>query len=132
MTADLLLRTLALCVLLAATETLHGIARTVWVVPRIGKDRALRWSIFSGTLLAYAIGAWRVPDIGLQTPGGRLVLGLVLAVFMASFDLLMGRFVLRRSWSRALSDLDPRTGNRLIYGLVALVVMPLLVQAWRR
>jgi len=37
-----LLRFASLCVLLAGAETLHGIARDVFVAPRLGKRRALR------------------------------------------------------------------------------------------
>lgn len=41
MSADALILILALCVALASAETLHGIARTLLAVPRIGKARAL-------------------------------------------------------------------------------------------
>ena len=42
MTLDLALRILSLCVALAGVETLHGIARTVLVAPRIGKAPATK------------------------------------------------------------------------------------------
>ena len=131
MTADLMLRAAALAVLLACAETLHGIVRTVWVVPRIGKDRALRWSALSGSLLALAIGWWRVPDLGLQGLGPHLLLGFALAVFMAAFDIAMGRLVMRRRWAKIWPDFDPRTGNYLIFGLAFLVTMPALVALLR-
>lgn len=131
MSIDLTLRVLALCVLLAAAETLHGIARTVLVVPRLGKARALPLSAVTGTLLAGAICFWRVPGLGLQGAGAHLALGAVLAAFMAGFDLVMGMTVLRRSWRKALADFDPRTGNFLVFGLAALTLLPLLVW-WAR
>lgn len=131
MSIDLALRVLALCVLLAAAETLHGIARTVLVVPRLGKARALPLSAVTGTLLAGAICVWRVPGLGLQGAGAHLALGAVLAAFMAGFDLVMGMTLLRRSWRKALADFDPRTGNFLVFGLAALTLLPLLVW-WAR
>ena len=116
---------------LAGAETLHGIARTVLVVPRLGKALALRLSIVSGTLLAFTICWLLVPDIGLRGWGLHLALGAVLAAFMASFDILLGRFLLRRSWAKAFSDFDLRTGNLLVFGLAALRAVPALV-AWLR
>jgi hypothetical protein len=61
MTTDLLLRTLALCVVLACSETLHGIARTVLVVPRIGKQRAIQLSALTGSLVAWMGNAKSAP-----------------------------------------------------------------------
>jgi len=84
--ADLVVRTAGLCVVLAGAETLHGIARTVLVVPRIGKERALKLSIISGSLLAFAVCYLLVPPMGLNRAGDLLLLGLVIALFMASFE----------------------------------------------
>ena len=131
MTPDAVLRTVALCVVLAGAETLHGIARTVWVVPRISKDRAQQLGIVTGTALAFGLCFVLVPDIGLRGPGPHLALGVVLAAFMASFDLALGHWLLRRPWSKALRDLDPRTGNLLLFGVIALVFVPTLVAALR-
>lgn len=65
MTLELILRVLALCVALAGAETLHGIARTVLVVPRIGKERALKLSILTGSALAFGVCYFFVPGLGL-------------------------------------------------------------------
>lgn len=131
MTPDAAVRFVSLCVLLAAAETLHGIARTVLVVPRLGKERALKLSALTGSLLAFAICWWRVPSFGLQGAGPHLLLGLGLALFMAAFDLAIGRFVMRKRWPKLWPDFDPRTGNYLLFGLLFLCVAPLLVHALR-
>jgi hypothetical protein len=125
----LLIDTLALCLLLASAETLHGIARTLWVAPRLGKHRAQRWSVLSGSLLAFGLCAWRVPGFGLQGSMAHLLLGLVLAGFMASFDIALTHWVLRRPWRQSMQDLDPRQGNLLLLGLLVLSGSPWLV--WR-
>jgi hypothetical protein len=127
MTSDTVVRVLSICVVLAGAETLHGIARTVLVVPRIGKERALKLSIVTGSLLALAICFWLVPGVGLAGWREHLVLGLCLAAFMAAFDLAMGRWLLRRSWSKALQDFNPATGNYLVYGLGLLACAPAIV-----
>ena len=87
MPLDLALRILSLCVALAGVETLHGIARTVLVVPRIGKARALKLSIVTGSALAWGACRLLVPDMGLHTAPDLLALGLLLAAFMAAFDI---------------------------------------------
>jgi hypothetical protein len=132
MSTDALLQTLALCIALASAETLHGIARTVWIVPRIGKARAIALSAFTGSLLALLICWWMVPGIGLASTAQHAALGVFLAVFMAGFDIAIGRFVMRRRWVKIRPDFDPRTGNFLLFGLMALALMPMAVSWLRR
>jgi len=127
MSPDALVRIAALCVVLAGAETLHGIARTTLVVPRIGKERAVKLSALTGTCLAFVICWLLVPGIGLRTPGAHLILGAALAGFMAGFDIAVGRWLMRKAWARILPDFNPRTGNYLLYGLLGLCVIPLLV-----
>jgi hypothetical protein len=126
MNVDIALRVVSLCVVLACAETLHGIARTVLVVPRIGKERALRWSALTGSLLAFLICLWLVPPIGLRGAPAHLALGLGLAAFMAAFDLAIGRLLMRKAWHKLWPDFDPRTGNYLSLGLGFLVLAPWL------
>ena len=54
------------------------------------------------------------------------MLGLVVALFMASFDVAMGKLLLRRSWTRVFSDFNPATGNYLLFGVFLLVTFPWL------
>ncbi|WP_374640917.1 hypothetical protein [Hydrogenophaga sp.] len=127
MSPDAILRIAALCVVLAGAETLHGIARTTLVIPRIGKERAIKLSALTGTLLAFAICWMLVPGINLPSAGAHLLLGLLLAGFMAGFDIAVGRWLMRKSWSKIWPDFNPRTGNFLLYGLLALCFIPLVV-----
>ena len=127
MTVEVLVRALALAVMLAGVEMLHGIARAMWLVPRVGKARALRIAIVTGSILAFGVCWWIVPTVGVESSAGLLALGAFLALFMATFDLLLGRFLLRRSWRKTLEDFDPRRGNYLMIGLSLLVWFPLVV-----
>ena len=131
MTSDAIVRIAALCVVLAGAETLHGIARTLWVVPRLGKDKAVKLSALTGSLLALALCAVLVPPLGLVGMAQHLALGLGLAVFMALFDIAVGMGVMRKPWRKVAPDFDPRTGNFLAFGLAFLVAAPLLA-AWLR
>jgi hypothetical protein len=132
MSEETVLRALALCVALASVETLHGIARTVWLVPRVGKERALKLSIVSGSLLALGVCWLLVPAMGLHRLGQQLALGLGLALFMAGFDLSLGVLLLRRPWRRVLQqDFNPASGNYLLLGLILLLFFPALVMGLR-
>jgi hypothetical protein len=131
MTPDIALSTLALCVLLACSETLHGIARIKFAIPRLGKERAIKLSALTGSLLALLICFFLVPGIGLQTTQAHLVLGAVLALFMASFDIAIGKWLMHKSWAKIWPDFNPATGNYLLFGLAFLVLAPALVQ-WLR
>lgn len=122
-----LLRVASLCVALAATETLHGIVRTVWLARKVGKERAIRISVLSGTALAFAVCWLLVPDIGLRGTAQHVALGLGLAAFMAGFDIALGRWVMRLKWPRIFRDFNPASGNYLSLGLAALALMPALV-----
>jgi hypothetical protein len=97
------------------------------VVPRIGKERANRLSVISGTLLALGICWMLVPGIGLQSTAAHLLLGLVLSAFMAGFDVAIGKLLMRKSWAKIWPDFDPRSGNYLLFGLIALAFIPWLV-----
>ncbi len=131
MSVDTLLRILSLCVVLASAETLHGIARTVWIVPRIGKERALKLSALTGSVLAFVICWLLVPPLQLQGALAHGLLGLTLAAFMAAFDLAIGRIVMRKPWHKLWPDFNPATGNYLLYGLLFLCMAPLLL-SWLR
>jgi hypothetical protein len=122
-----LIRIVALCVVLAGVETLHGIARTVLLAPRVGKALAIKLSVMTGTLLAFAVCYFLVPPIGLKGFLPHLYLGGVLAAFMAAFDILIGKFVMHLKWSSIVSDFNPASGNYLSVGLFLLVLIPSLV-----
>lgn len=124
---DLILRLLSLCVALAGVETLHGIFRAAVLVPRIGKRLALRVSIVTGSALAFGVCYLLVPGMGVVDPAGLLGVGVVLALFMAGFDIALGKLVLKLPWSKVLRDFDPRSGNYLLFGLLLLILFPYAV-----
>lgn len=128
---DEILRVVSLCVVLAGVETLHGIARATLLVPRIGKKRALKVSIVSGSALAFGVCYLLVPGIGLTGAGELFGVGLLLALFMAGFDISLARLLLKLPWQKVFRDFDPRTGNYLSFGLLLLVCFPYLVMKLR-
>lgn len=124
---DTAIRILALCVALAGAETLHGIARTKFLNPLLGKERAVKVSVVSGCPLAFFVCFLLVPGIALKSYEGHLVLGATLAAFMAAFDAALGRYLLKRSWIKVAQDFNPFSGNYLLFGLCALLAIPSLI-----
>ncbi len=124
---DLSVRVFSLCLALASAEMLHGIARIRFLIPRVGKRNAQKISIVTGTLLAFAVCCLFIPAMGLSTLFEAMALGALLAVYMASFDIAVGRFLMKRRWVLIAEDFDPRKGNYLIFGLVSLLAIPYVV-----
>ncbi len=122
-------RVLGLCLALACAEMIHGIARVRFLLPRVGKRRAQRVSIVTGSLLAFVVCGLIVPTLGLSGPGPLLALGFFLSAFMASFDVAVGRILMKRRWAAVAEDFDPRKGNYLVFGLAFLVLIPYAVMA---
>lgn len=116
-----------MCVALAGAETLHGIIRTILLARWLGKERALKVSIVSGTALAFVVCYVMVPGIALQGAPQHFMLGVLLAAFMASFDIAFGKLVMHFKWQRIWRDFNPANGNYLSVGLVALALIPTLV-----
>ena len=113
--------------MLASVETLHGIARSIFVVPRIGNKRAKQYSVISGTLLALAVCYIMVPWLNINVVYQLILIGLVLAVFMASFDIILARFVVKMKWESIINDFNPVKGNYLIFGMISLIIIPYAV-----
>lgn len=120
----LILKLVGLCLTLAVVETLHGIIRNGIIAPRIGTKRAKRWSIVTGSLLAFVVCYVWVPALGIQQILPLLFIGLLLAGFMSLFDLLLARYVFHFKWRVIWKDFDPRQGNYLSIGLILLIFMP--------
>jgi hypothetical protein len=129
--ADEILRIASLCLALAGVETLHGVFRATVLVPRMGKARSLKAGIVTGSALAFGVCYLLVPGTGITSTMGLVALGMVLAVFMAGFDIALAKALLKLPWKKVLQDFDPRTGNYLSLGLALLVFFPYVVMRIR-
>ncbi len=121
------IKVLCLCLMLAGVETLHGIARTVFVVPRLGNKRARQYSVISGALLAFAVCYVMIPWLGVHDGCHLILIGLMLAAFMALFDIVLARVVMKMKWRSIINDFNPAEGNYLIFGLIFPVFIPYAV-----
>lgn len=129
--ANSVLNLIALCFTLAGVETLHGIVRNAFVASKLGTKRAKRLSVFSGSLLAFGVCYFWIPRLNIQSPKVLLGIGLLLAGFMALFDIVLGKYILKQKWHVVLKEFKFWQGNLLPIGLLFLVFIPMLVMALR-
>lgn len=118
------LRALAVWLILIAAGFIHGIVRTILLVPIVGEFPARQIGVFTGSLLillmAYLFTGWMNADNGKSL----ILVGLLWLVLTLLFDLCFGHFVSRRSWINLAFDNHLSQGGLLPIGLVVLVFSP--------
>jgi hypothetical protein len=113
-------------ILVASSETLNGIARTVYLNKRVGIRKAKRISMVSALILCLLICYWYIPMLNIRTDKGLLLLGISLSSFMVMFDIVLGRFVVKAKWKTIMEDFNLAKGNLLALGIIVLALCPLL------
>jgi len=126
MTATFILNVAGLFILVAASEMLNGIARTVLLNKRVGVTKAKRIALLPALALCLLICYYYVPFLNVRTDLGLLALGAALALFMGLFDVAVGRFIVKARWDAILDDFNIMKGNLLGLGMLAMAFCPLL------
>jgi len=121
-----IMHVIGLFILVAASEMLNGIARTIFLNKRVGARNAKRISLLPALALCLLICYYYVPFLHVRTDTGLLVLGISLSLFMGLFDILVARFVVRARWETILDDFNIRKGNLLGLGMLVMAWCPLL------
>jgi hypothetical protein len=125
-------RAIAIWMLIIAAETVHGIFRTIFLVPMLGDFRARQFSVFTGCLLIFTVAYFLTSWIGARTKKQLLAVGILWVVLTVLFEMALGRFVLDLSWSRITEDYDLSRGGLLGFGLLFMAITPILVARLRR
>ncbi|WP_449416249.1 hypothetical protein [Phormidium nigroviride] len=111
-------------------ETLHGTARTLWLVPYIGDLPARQISFFTGSILILAIATLFVQWLH-ASHTQLLRVGALWAILTLAFEIGLGRWILGYSWERILADYNPLQGGLMAFGLVILTFAPLIATKLR-
>jgi len=117
---------IGLFILVAASEMLNGIARTIFLNKRVGVVNAKRISLLPALALCLLICYYYVPFLHIRTDTGLLVLGVSLSLFMGMFDIVVARFIVKARGETIMDDFNIRKGNLLGLGMVAMAFCPLL------
>jgi hypothetical protein len=124
-------RVLAVWLLITGAETLHGIARTLWLVPRVGDLSSRQIGVFSGSLIIFAITWLTIGWLGIRRTRALLLAGAVWVVLMLAFEFVLGRAVFGFGWDRIVAEFDLSRGGLMGFGLAALLLMPLFAARLR-
>lgn len=127
----MLKRAIAVWCLIFALEVVHGVLRTIWLVPLVGDFRARQVGVPTGSLLILVVAVLTIRWIGARGCRDLLRVGLLWVVLMAGAEVLLGRVVFGYPWSRIAEDFDVSRGGLLGFGMLVLAVAPWLASRWR-
>ena len=127
-----LLRALVVWLVIIAVETVHGILRTLLLVPMMGDFPARQISVFTCSLLIFGVTLLFINWIAARTTLQLLMVGTIWVLLTILFEITLGRLVLDLSWDRITEDYDITRGGFLGFGLLFMAVSPLLATRFRR
>jgi hypothetical protein len=117
-------RGLLVWLLIMLIETIHGVLRGLFVVPRFGEEAASRigWPI--GMIIVLGVSYLTIRWIGLRDTSNLIRLGALWAILTFVFEVLIG--VLRGLDSPAIwAEINPLAGGLMVYSLAVMLVAPL-------
>lgn len=118
-----LLRGLAVWILIAVAETVHGTLRAIFLAPTIGDLASRQIGVLTGSLMILAIAYLTIDWIGASKSRTLLAVGTLWLVLMLGFEASLGR-ALGLSWERIASDYLPSQGGMMIVGMIVLALSP--------
>jgi hypothetical protein len=120
------LRAIAVWIVLIFAEILHGIARGAFLVPQVGEFRSGQIGVFTGSLIILAIALVFVRWIGASRSSQLLGVGILWLCLTLAFEFSFGHFVVGASWERLAADYNVVEGGLLPFGMVVLMLSPLI------
>jgi hypothetical protein len=126
------MRALSVWALILAVEFAHGVARTLWLLPRVGDLPSRQIGVVVGSALILLITGLTVRWIAAASRRQWLAIGSLWVVLMLAAEVALGRFVFAFSWSRITEDFDPSRGGFLGIGMLVLLIGPLAMAMARR
>jgi hypothetical protein len=123
-------RALAVWLLIALVESLHGTLRELFLVPVVGAPVAGRIGFVVGSLLVIGV-AWATSRwLGATRRAALLGVGALWAALMLGFELALGR-ARGFGWARIAAEFEPSQGGLMGFGLLLMLFAPML-GAWLR
>lgn len=106
-------------------ETVHGIARELFIAPVIGDLRARQIGVFVASLIVLAIAWASARWMGANTRRAQIIVGILWVALTIVFEFSLGRAI-GASWNRILSDYNPLRGGWMLLGLLVMMFAPML------
>lgn len=124
MNSSVIVKALAVWLLIAAVEMLHGITRARLLAPRVGDLRSRQIGVFTGSVLFYLIAFWTLEWVGPATAVEAFVIGAAWTLLMVMFEFSVGHFVFQFPWKWLFNDFNLLKGRLLAVGMVLLFFCP--------
>ena len=123
-------KTIAVWILIAVTESIHGVVRQLFIAPIIGDLPARHVGVFVGSalflLIAYLTARW----LDARTLKNQLRVGAVWVVLMLIFEFSLGA-VLGVTRTQMLADYNPAQGGLMGFGIAFLFFAPAIAAKLR-
>lgn len=127
-----LFRAFLVWLIIIGVETVHGILRTLLLMPAVGDFRARQISVFTGSVLIFGVVYVFIDWIQAETRKGLIVVGLLWVLLTVIFEVVLGRLFLGLPWTRITEDYDLPKGGFLGFGLLFMAAAPSLALSLRR
>ena len=124
LTSTMLLKAFAIWLLIFAVEAVHGVLRTLYLVPILGDLPARQVGVAVGSLLILLIAWLTVHWIGAHSVHRWRTVGALWVTLMTLGEGVSGRFAFGFPWSRTARDFDPKRGGLLGPGMLVLYFAP--------
>lgn len=117
---------------IAALETASGVARTLWLAPRVGEGAAQAVGIALGCLLILLVALASVPRLAARGASGRAwwAVGGVWLILMLAYEVALGRWLFGLPWDLIAAEYRPDAP--MPYALAWLAAAPWCAARLRR
>lgn len=120
----MVLKAFAVWLLIFAVEALHGVLRTLYLVPLLGDLGSRQVGVAVGSGLILLVAWLTVKWIEPRTPREQRGVGLLWVTLMVGAEVVVGRFAFGYPWARIAEDFDPTRGGLLAFGMLVLYLAP--------
>lgn len=123
-------RALAVWMGIILAESVHGMAREIFIAPVIGDLRARQWGVLIGCLIIFLIALATARWVNAAQQRTQLLVGVFWVALTVVFEFTLG-LALGSSGSRILSDYNPAQGGFMLLGLLFMACAPWLAAKLR-
>ena len=117
---SLLNRAFCVWLLMMLAETVHGVLRSILLVPMIGDFPARQIGVAIGSVIIIAMAFVFSNWLKVESIVGQISIGLFWVIMTVLFEFVLGRIVLHLPWERIIDDYDPSRGGFMIFGLLVM------------
>ncbi len=127
----LVVRAVAVWLVIAVVESVHGSLRELFLVPAVGASTAQHIGFVVGSALVVGV-AWLTSRwLGAGTHAAQLGVGALWLVLMLGFEIALG-LARGLGWQRIGADYDLSQGGLMGFGLLLMLLAPMIGARLRR